>query len=81
MQGAQQGGAQIAVQPPGAPGKARAGVAQAPASVGVPGPGSQDYLGIDTALDRLLAVLTDANMAQNLHWQREVDGDATKPTP
>jgi hypothetical protein len=25
--------------------------------------------------------MTDADTAQNLHWQREVDGDATKLTP
>jgi hypothetical protein len=60
---AQQGGAQIAVQPPGAPGGAGAGVAPAPAGVGVPGPCSQDYLGVNTALNRLLAVMADAAMA------------------
>jgi hypothetical protein len=73
-QAAQQGGTQIAVQPPGAPGGARAGV-------WVPVPCSQDYSGINTAHDCLLVVMTDANTAQNLCWQREVDGNATKLTP
>jgi hypothetical protein len=65
-QAIQQGGTQIAVQPPGVPGGDRAGVAQATIGVGVPGSGPQDYLGIDTALDPLLLVMTDANTAQNL---------------
>ncbi len=80
-QAAQQGGTQIAVQPPGAPGGAGAGVAPAPVGVRVLGPCSQDYSGIDTALDCLLAVMTNAGTAQNLCWQQEVNGDATKLTP
>jgi hypothetical protein len=74
-QAAQQGGTQIAVQPTGAPGGAAAGVAQATAGVWVPGPGPQDYSGIDMALDCLSLVMMDADMAQNLRWQREVDGE------
>jgi hypothetical protein len=74
---AQQGGAQIVVQPPGGHGGAGAGLAQAAASTGAQGPPSQEYLGIVMALERLAPVMADVDTARNLQWQREVDGDAT----
>jgi len=68
---AQQGGAQIAVQPPvgtnvgGMPQNLMSRVAQ--------GTNSQDYSGISQALERL--VMTDADTSRNLRWQQAVQGD------
>jgi hypothetical protein len=77
---AQQGGAQIAVQPPGGHGGAVAGLAQAAAGMGAQGPPSQEYSGIAVALKRLAPVMMDADTSRNLHWQQEVDGDSNKLT-
>jgi hypothetical protein len=77
---AQQGRAQIAVQPPGGHGGAGAGLAQATASTGAEGPPSQEYSGIAMALECLALVMADADTARNLQWQQEVGEDLTKLT-
>ncbi len=38
----------------------------------------QEYSGIASALERLAPLLSDADTARNLRWQREVDGNKTK---
>ena len=72
----QQGAAQIAVQP--AAGRAGAGTAQPPPGTGPTGTPPQDFSGIASALECLAPLMTDADTAQNLRWQREVDGDKNK---
>lgn len=73
-----QGGAQIAVQPPASHGSAGTGQAHAPAGAGQINTPPQEYSGIASALERLAPLLTDADTARNLRWQREVDGDKDK---
>ena len=72
---AQQGGAQIAVQPGGNNG---AGVSQAVTGRVAQGTTSQEYLGISMALERLAQIITDADTSRNLCWLKAVAGDATK---
>jgi hypothetical protein len=71
----QQGAAQIAVQPAAGIGRPGAGTAQLPTGTGPTGPPPQDFSGIASALKRLAPLMTDADTARNLRWQREVDGD------
>ena len=74
----QQGAAQIAVQPAAGLGRSGAGTAQPPTGTGPTGTPPQDFLGIASALERLAPLMTDADTARNLRWQREVDGDKNK---
>ncbi len=74
----QEGGAQINVQPPASQGVAGTGRAHTPAGSGQINTPPQEYSGIASALERLAPLLSDADTARNLHWQREVDGDKTK---
>ncbi len=71
---AQQGGAQIAVQPAGT----GVGRSQAVSGMGTQGPTYQEYLGISMALKHLAPIITDADNSRNLCWQQAVAGDATK---
>ena len=71
---AQQGGAQIAVQPAGT----GVGRSQAVSGMGTQGPTYQEYLGISMALKHLAPIITDADNSRNLSWQQAVAGDATK---
>jgi hypothetical protein len=77
---AQQGGAQIAVQPSDGHGGAGAGLSQAAAGTGAQGPPSQEYLGIAMALKCLASVMADADTTRNLEWQWEEGGGITKLT-
>ena len=74
----QQGAAQIAVQPAAGLGRSGAGTAQPPPGIGPTGTPPQDFLGITSALERLAPLMTDADTARNLRWQRAVDGDKNK---
>ena len=73
-----QGGAQIAVQPPATQGGAGTGRTPPPAGSGPINTPPQEYSGIASALERLAPLLSDADTARNLRWQREVDGDKNK---
>jgi hypothetical protein len=78
----QQGAAQIAVQPAGGLGRSGAGgTAQPPTGTGPTGTSPQDFSGIASALERLAPLMTDADTARNLRWQREVDGDKNFSSP
>jgi len=72
---AQQGGAQIAVQPGGTNGGS---VPQNLMGRGAQKTNSQDYSVIAWALERLAPIMTDADMSRNLQWQQAVQGDNTK---
>ena len=74
----QEGGAQINVQPPANQGGAGTGGAHTPAGSGPVNTPPQEFSGIASALDRLAPLLSDADTARNLRWQREVNGDNTK---
>ncbi len=74
----QEGGAQINVQPPASQGGARTGRAHTPAGSGPINTPPQEYSGIASTLEHLAPLLSDADTARNLRWQREVDGDKTK---
>ena len=76
-QAAQQGGAQIAVQPGG-----NTGVGGTPTVPGrvTHGAISHKYSGITMALKRLAPTMTDADTSRNLRWQQAVAGDAAKLT-
>ena len=71
----QQGAAQIAVQPAAGIGTPGGGTAPPPTGTGPTGTPPQDFSGIASALQRLAPLMTDADTARNLRWQREVDGD------
>jgi len=73
---AQQGGAQIAVQPPG--GTNVGGMPQNLTGRVAQGTNSQDYSGISRALERLAPIMTDADTSRNLQWQQAVQGDNAK---
>ncbi|KAL3779917.1 hypothetical protein ACHAW5_009799, partial [Stephanodiscus triporus] len=73
-----QGGAQIAVQPPATQGGTGTGRAHTPAGAGPINTHPQEYSGIASVLERLAPLLTDADTARNLRWQRDVDGDKKK---
>ena len=75
--GTQQSGAQIAVQPPGGGG---VGPPQAPTGVGATAPPTQKCSGIMGALECLASCMTNEDTSRSLHWQRNVNGDATKLT-
>ncbi len=61
-------------QPLAGPGQGRL----IPPGTGPTGTLPQDFLGIASALERLAPLMTDADTARNLRWQREVDGDKNK---
>jgi len=73
---AQQGGAQIAVQPPG--GTNVGSVPQNLTGRAAHGTNLHDYSGISRALERLEPIMTDADTSRNLRWQQAVQGDNTK---
>ncbi len=74
----QQGATQGAVQPAAGLGRSGAGTAQPPTGTGPTGTPPQEFSGIASALERLAPLMTDADTARHLRWQREVDGDKNK---
>ena len=56
----------------------RGGDGSTPPGTGPTGTPPQDFSGIASALERLAPLMTDADTARNLRWQREVDGDKNK---
>jgi len=73
---AQQGGAQIANQPPG--GTNMGGMPQNMTGRVAQGTNLQDYSGISRALECLAPIMTDADTSRNLRWQQAVQGDNAK---
>ncbi len=66
------------MQPPGGQCGAGAGLPQPTAGVINNGTPPNEYSAIASALERLAPVMTDADTARSLRWQREVEGDANR---